>query len=73
MCERKTQREAPVYPTVKSLTSKRTKYPSGEQGVRNEQTRQAPVSEEKLNDSDICLATADTAAKCQSILMGNLG
>lgn len=36
-----------------------------------EQTCCTSFSGDKFNESDICAATADTAAKCQSILIGN--
>lgn len=67
------KREAPMCLPEESLTSKRTKYLSWVQAAPKEQTCQASLSQDKLNDWDICLATADTTAKCQSIFMGNLG
>lgn len=42
-------------------------------GCPKQQTCQASLGKIKFNEPDIYLATADTAAKCQSILMANLG
>lgn len=70
MCERKNEGETPVCPTEESMTPQRTKYLCRVQDAQKEQTCQG---KDKFNESDICLAPADTAAKCQSILMGNLG